>query len=63
MSKRYPGVVTHPVQTTIPGPETPSLSDGERLERRLRFLERLRSPDGLDWDTLERIEQLTGQES
>ncbi|MGA9285804.1 MAG: hypothetical protein WBV85_10220 [Solirubrobacteraceae bacterium] len=55
--------MTHPVQTTIPGPETPSLSDGERLERRLRFLERLRSPDGLDWDTLEHIEQLTGQES
>jgi hypothetical protein len=35
----------------------------ERLERRLRFLERLRSPDGLDWDTLEHVEQLTGDES
>jgi hypothetical protein len=63
MLTRYPGVMTHPVQTTIPGPETPSLSEDERAERRRRLMERVFSPDGLDRDTLEHIEQLTGEES
>jgi len=45
---------------TIPTAETPALTDEERA-RRLRLLaERLRSPDGLDRDTLAQIEQLTG---
>jgi hypothetical protein len=62
VSRHYPGVMRHPIQSTIPGPETPSLSDEERLERRRRFIERVFSPDGLDRDTLEHIEQLTGEE-
>jgi hypothetical protein len=41
----------------------PALSDEERLERRRRFIERVLSPDVLDRDTLERIEQLTDNES
>ncbi|MBA3807279.1 MAG: hypothetical protein H0X28_02615 [Solirubrobacterales bacterium] len=53
----------HPVQSTIPGPERPSLSDDERAERLRRLSERMFSPDGLDRDTLEHIEQLTGDES
>ncbi len=54
----------HPVQSTIPGPEkSATLTDQERAERRRLFIERLRSPDGLDWDTLEHVEQLTGEES
>jgi hypothetical protein len=48
------------VPITIPTAETPALTDEERA-RRLRLLaERLRSPDGLDRDTLAQIEQLTG---
>jgi hypothetical protein len=53
----------HPVQNTIPGPETPSLSDGERAERLRRLMERVFSPDGLDRGTLEHVEQLTGEDS
>jgi hypothetical protein len=53
----------HPVQSTIPGPETPSLSEEERAERRRRLMERVFSSDGLDRDTLKHIEQLTGEES
>ncbi len=60
--KRYPGVVKHSVLSTTPTAETPALSDEERLERRKRFIERVLSPDGLDRDTLEHIEQLTGEE-
>jgi hypothetical protein len=39
------------------------MSDEERLERRRRFIERVFSPDGLDRDTLEHIEQLADNES
>jgi hypothetical protein len=54
----------HPVQSTIPGPEkSATLTDEERLERRQRFIERAFSPDGLDHETLRRIEQLTGEDS
>ncbi len=59
---RYPGVVKRSVLSTTPTAETPALSDEERLERRRRFIERVFSPDGLDRDTLEHIEQLTGEE-
>ncbi|MDX6706726.1 MAG: hypothetical protein QOI48_2572 [Solirubrobacteraceae bacterium] len=38
------------------------LSDEERAARLERLAERLFSPDGLDRDTLERIEQLPGNE-
>ena len=41
----------------------PSLSEEERAERRRRFIERAFNPDGLDWDTLEHVEQLTCEES
>ena len=63
VSRRYSGLVRHPVQNTIPGPETPSLSDQERAARLRRLMERVFSPDGLDRDTLEHIEQLTGEDS
>lgn len=53
----------HSVLSTTPTAETPALSDEERLERRRRFIERVLSPDGLDRDTLEHIEQLTDNES
>lgn len=56
-------VVRHSVLSTTPTAETPALSDEERLERRRRFIERVLSPDGLDRDTLEHIEQLTDSES
>jgi hypothetical protein len=42
--------------------EKPALSDKERAARLARLAERLRSPDGLDRDTLAHIEQLTGDE-
>jgi hypothetical protein len=61
--RRYPGIVKHSVLSTTPTAETPALSDEERLERRRRFIERAFSPDGLDRDTLEHIEQLTDNES
>ena len=61
--RRYPGIVKHSVLSTTPTAETPTLSDEERLERRRRFIERAFSPDGLDRDTLEHIEQLTDNES
>jgi len=57
------GIVKHSVLSTTPTAETPALSDEERLERRRRFIERAFSPDGLDRDTLEHIEQLTDNES
>lgn len=40
-----------------------ALSDEERNERLRRLIERVFSPDGLDRDALEHIEQLTGDES
>jgi hypothetical protein len=61
--RRYSGIVKHSVLSTTPTAETPALSDEERLERRRRFIERAFSPDGLDRDTLEHIEQLTDNES
>ena len=61
--RRYPGIVKHSVLSTTPTAETPALSDDERAERRRRLVERVFSPDGLDRDTLEHIEQLTGDES
>jgi hypothetical protein len=57
------GLVRHSALSTTPTAETPALSDQERLERRRRFIERVLSPDGLDRDTLEHIEQLTDNES
>lgn len=50
-----------PASSTTPVAEKPALSDAER-DARLRLLaQRLRSPDGLDHDTLARIEQLTSE--
>jgi hypothetical protein len=54
--------VKHSVLTTTPTAEKPALSDEERAERRRRLIERVFSPDGLDRDTLEHIEQLTAGE-
>jgi hypothetical protein len=61
--RRYPGVVKHSVLSTTPTAEKPALSDEERAERRRLLAERMFRPDGLDRDTLEHIEQLTGNES
>jgi hypothetical protein len=61
--RRYPWTVKHSVLSTTPTAEIPALSEEERLERRRRFIERVFSPDGLDRDTLEHIEQLTDNES
>lgn len=49
--------------STTPTAERPTLSDEERAERLRRLAERMFSPDGLDRDTLEHIEQLTSDES
>jgi hypothetical protein len=57
------GIVKHSVLSTTPTAEIPALSDEERAERRRRLAERMFSPDGLDRDTLEHIEQLTADES
>lgn len=51
-----------PDSTTAATAEKPALDDKERVERLALLAERLRSPDGLDRDTLERIEQLAGDE-
>jgi hypothetical protein len=61
--RRYSGIVKHSVLTTTPTAEKPALSDEDRAERRRRLIERVFSPDGLDRDTLEHIEQLTAGES
>ena len=47
---------------TIPTVEPPALADDERAARLASLAERLRSPDGLDREALERIEQLRGDE-
>jgi len=47
---------------TIPTVEQPALADDERAARLAALAERLRSPDGLDRDALERIEQLPDDE-
>ena len=60
---RYPEVtVKHSALSTIPTPEKPALSDEQRAERLRLLAERLRSPDGLDRDTLKHVEQLTDAE-
>lgn len=61
--RRYPEIVKHSVLSTTPTAEIPALDDAERAERLRRLAERMFSPDGLDRDTLEHIEQLTGDES
>lgn len=48
--------------TTTPTGETPPLSDEQRAERLRLLAERLRSRDGLDRDTLKRIEHLIGDD-
>jgi hypothetical protein len=57
------GTVKHSVLSTTPTAEKPALSDEERAERRRLLTERMFRPDGLDRDTLEHIEHLTGNES
>ena len=52
----------HPALNTIPTPEKPALSEKQRAERLRLLAERLRSPDGLDRDTLKHVEQLTDAE-
>jgi len=48
--------------STTPMAEKPALTDEQRAARLELLAERLLSPDGLDRDTLARIEQLTGEE-
>jgi hypothetical protein len=45
--------------TTTPTAEKPALDDQERAKRLALLAERLRDPDGLDHDTLARVEHLT----
>jgi hypothetical protein len=59
---RYPDGVKHSVLSTTPTAEQPTLGQQERAERLRSLAERLRSPDGLDRDTLASIEQLTDTE-
>ncbi len=61
-ASRYPNGVKHSVLSTTPTAEQPTLNREERAERLRSLSERLRSPDGLDRDTLARIEQLTDTE-
>lgn len=63
MFGRYPWSREPFCLSTTPTAEKPALSDEERAERRRRLAERVFSPDGLDRDTLEHIEQLTNNES
>jgi hypothetical protein len=48
--------------STTPKAEKPALTDAQRAARLKLLAERLVSSDGLDRDTLARIEQLTGEE-
>lgn len=48
--------------STIPTAEKPALTDEQRAARLNLLAERLVSSEGLDRDTLARIEQLTGEE-
>ena len=50
------------VESTTPTAEKPALSDEQHAERLQQLAERLRSPDGLDHDTLAQIEELSGDE-
>jgi hypothetical protein len=54
--------VERSVPSTTPTAEKPALTDEQRGERLQLLAERLRSPDGLDHDTLAQIEQLNGDE-
>lgn len=47
---------------TIATVERQELADDERVARLASLAERLRRPDGLDRDALERVEQLPGHE-
>jgi acetyl esterase/lipase len=58
--RRYPGIVKHSILSTTPTTEKPALTNEQRAERLRLLAERLRRRDGLDRDTLEHIEQLTG---
>jgi hypothetical protein len=59
---RYAGHVKRSTSDTTATAEKPALSDQQRAARLALLAERLLSPDGLDRDTLSRIEQLTGDE-
>lgn len=48
--------------TTAATVETPPRDDAQRAVRLAQLAERLRRPDGLDRDALERVEQLHGDE-
>lgn len=48
--------------STTPTAEKPALTDEQRAARLKLLAERLVSSDGLDRDTLARVEQLTGDE-
>lgn len=50
------------VPDTTSTAEKPALSDKERVQRLALLVERWRDSDGLDHDTLARIERLTGDE-
>jgi hypothetical protein len=54
--------VERSVPSTTPTAEKPALTDEQRAERLQRLAERLRRPDGLDHDTLAKIEELSGNE-
>ena len=54
--------MTRPVVSRTPTAEKPALSEEQRRERLQLLAERLVSEDGLDHFTLERIEQLSGDE-
>ena len=46
----------------VPVPEKPALAEDERVARLQLLAQRLRDPDGLDRDTLSKIERLTANE-
>ncbi len=54
--------VKRPSASTIPTGDAPVLTDDQRKERLRLLAERLRRPDGLDRETLMRIEELTDDE-
>jgi hypothetical protein len=54
--------VKRSTQTATATAEKPALDDEQRAARLELLAERLLSPDGLDRDTLARIEQLAGDE-
>jgi hypothetical protein len=54
--------VERSVPSTTPTAERPALTDEQRAERLQRLAERLRSPDGLDHDTLAQMEELSVDE-